>query len=658
MAKPRGNKMIKKGLISLFFLLLVFSAGLQAQFARTYGGQSDDFPGRILTTPDGGFIVFGNWGGESFTSWPWLIKLAADGTVEWEKAYGGSNNGSRHTFCGTPDGGYLLVGGTNNDIWLIKTDSLGEPAWEASIVNNGYSYEWPPYSVCPAGDSGYFIVGSTMVGANVDVVTTDVWVNKVSSDGSLVWQKTYGLGGWELGLGAEATADGGCVIAGMTGETEYARYDGQPIVFKIDALGALSWQKKFSVYTPYTRAELGSIRGTDEAGYTLTGTMFKGSNYEAYPAGFVFNIGVDGTLVWSKSIGRGLNDSWPIKGGGSIVVGTFGTADETDILVMKLLANGDVEWTKAFGGSLKEEGSTVVQTVAGDYAIAGTTISFGAGAKDICVLRISSDGGLGTCRFSKGAIGGAAARGVSEANISLATGDTSVAIQATDIGVSDTSGISRNYQLCAEKKLLTICATDTSLAATATTPSFGTYLYDAGESATISATTSLTDSYGYTCNFSGWGGDATGSANPITVTVNEDMTVQAKYAIDWGGDGGGGGDGNGGGGGCFIATAAYRSPLHPAVRLLQDFRDKRLLTNAVGRVIVAAYYRSSPAAARLVSRSAWLRLLARILLVPVIAVAAMVLKLGWIPALLLMAAATALAFRRVRLKLRGGHLEA
>ena len=61
---------------------------------------------------------------------------------------------------------------------------------------------------------------------------------------------------------------------------------------------------------------------------------------------------------------------------------------------------------------------------------------------------------------------------------------------------------------------------------------------------------------------------------------------------------------------------------------------------------------------QLLGRSVWLRLLARILLVPVIAVAAMVLKLGWIPALLLMAAATALAFRRVRLKLRGGHLEA
>jgi hypothetical protein len=95
-----------------------------------------------------------------------------------------------------------------------------------------------------------------------------------------------------------------------------------------------------------------------------------------------------------------------------------------------------------------------------------------------------------------------------------------------------------------------------------------------------------------------------------------------------------------------VATAAYQSPLHPSVKLLREFRDRRLLTNGIGRAFVAAYYRWSPAAANAIARSGALRLLARALLVPVIAVAFIVLKLGWLGALLLMTAAPALIARR------------
>jgi hypothetical protein len=74
----------------------------------------------------------------------------------------------------------------------------------------------------------------------------------------------------------------------------------------------------------------------------------------------------------------------------------------------------------------------------------------------------------------------------------------------------------------------------------------------------------------------------------------------------------------GGGGGCFIATAAYGSYLHPQVRLLRDFRDTRLLTNAPGRAFVALYYRFSPPLAGYIAQHAGLRLLVRLLLTPIV----------------------------------------
>ena len=75
---------------------------------------------------------------------------------------------------------------------------------------------------------------------------------------------------------------------------------------------------------------------------------------------------------------------------------------------------------------------------------------------------------------------------------------------------------------------------------------------------------------------------------------------------------------SGGGGGCFIATAAYGSYLHPKVQLLRNFRDRYLLTNQPGRIVVGLYYRFSPPVAGFIAKHEPLRIIFRWLLTPLL----------------------------------------
>ena len=69
---------------------------------------------------------------------------------------------------------------------------------------------------------------------------------------------------------------------------------------------------------------------------------------------------------------------------------------------------------------------------------------------------------------------------------------------------------------------------------------------------------------------------------------------------------------------CFIATAAYGSPLEPHVTALREFRDRYLQRTALGRAFIGFYYRHSPPLAAVIAEHAWLQFLVRMLLTPLV----------------------------------------
>ena len=75
-------------------------------------------------------------------------------------------------------------------------------------------------------------------------------------------------------------------------------------------------------------------------------------------------------------------------------------------------------------------------------------------------------------------------------------------------------------------------------------------------------------------------------------------------------------------GGCFIATAAYGSYFAPQVQVLREFRDRYLMSTAAGRGFVAWYYRHGPTGADFIDRHPWLKAPVRLLLLPLLMIAA------------------------------------
>jgi uncharacterized repeat protein (TIGR01451 family) len=90
--------------------------------------------------------------------------------------------------------------------------------------------------------------------------------------------------------------------------------------------------------------------------------------------------------------------------------------------------------------------------------------------------------------------------------------------------------------------------------------------------------------------------------------------------------------GGGGGGGCFIATAAYGTPMAEEVRYLRAFRDEYLQSNSAGRWFVLQYYKYSPSIADYLREHEDLRVLVRIALAPLVGLSRAVASDGAIAA--------------------------
>ena len=207
------------------------------------------------------------------------------------------------------------------------------------------------------------------------------------------WNRTYGGpygdGAWSL----QRTVDGGYIIAGYTSSLGQSS---DLWLVKVDSLGRTQWDKTFGG----SAEDAGyCIRQTSNSGYLVTGTTKSygmGSEYL-----WLLKTDDNGTKLWDGIFGGFVSSSgdgaWSVdetRDGGYIVTGytkSFG-AGAKDLWLVKTDSQGIKQWDRTFGGSKDDVRMSVVQTRDGGYAVTGRTASYGAGKDDIWLMKTDSAG--------------------------------------------------------------------------------------------------------------------------------------------------------------------------------------------------------------------------------------------------------------------------
>jgi len=319
--------------------------------------------------------------------------VAVGPQVQWQKTFGGSSYDEGYSVQQTADGGYIIAGYTSSfgagyrDVYLIKTDPNGNSQWQ-KIFGGSASDE--AYSVQQTADGGYIIVGETR---SFGAGGLDVYLIKTDPNGNSQWQRTFGGGNTDVGYSVQQTADGGYIIAGDTSSFGAGLFFFDVYLIKADQNGNLQWQKTLGG----SNFDCGwSIEQTADGGYIIAG----GTESFGDPVGDVYLVKTDpnGNMQWQKALGGNSFDRGrsvqQTADGGYIIAGvteSFG-AGRRDVYLIKTDPNGNSQWEKTFGGSDWDWAYSVQQTSDGGYIITGETYSFGAGQNDVYLIKTDPNG--------------------------------------------------------------------------------------------------------------------------------------------------------------------------------------------------------------------------------------------------------------------------
>ena len=300
-------------------------------------------------------------------------------TTTWVRVLEGPDYGAFFDMALTQDGNVLAVGATNHlhmppysgDVLFTEFNLDGEVLWERTWGGGGYEQA---LSVTPAGDGGYYVFGETdSYGAG----DRDFFLLKITAGGTEDWFQTYGGANREWPYGMLRLSNGDLLLYGFT---EVSAGERDQYALRVDSGGGTIWE-----YTVGSSGEEFVIDAleTEEGDLVLAVVVGEDGKLEKLDA--------NGTLQWEK---RYELDGWQFasqvartEDGGFLLAGfSMDSSQQADIWLAHCASTGELERETSFGNpSFDDYANSLIQLKDGTYLI-------GILGNGMALKRIDEDG--------------------------------------------------------------------------------------------------------------------------------------------------------------------------------------------------------------------------------------------------------------------------
>lgn len=427
-----------KKIASLLIACFVISFQLCAQqlpltIKKYLGGSGVDFGQFITGTNDGNMLiigqtesldgdVIGNHGGGDI----WVANITQSGTINWQKALGGSGKDVAFSYAyNATDGSVVIAAYTEStngditgsrgsgDVWIAKLSSTGALLWQKIL---GGSSRETPLNIINTNDGNYLLSAETL-SANSDVTGnhggSDIWLVKMDPAGTILWKRCYGGSNNETGTNGDGfgssllePSPGNYLFSANTSSNngDVSNYNGgysDSWLVETDISGNILWQKciggdgvdisrKLKMTPNGTAILLSQAASSNLPNYhPSNGTA---SNFDV----LITSVNSSGVQQKQSCFGSSysespydltvLNDSEyvflaKVIGDGGDVTGTStNTNISKDIWMVKTTIDA-IKWKKSFGGSRDEQPAEWIGNVVSSsdlYPVAGGDFVFTA----------------------------------------------------------------------------------------------------------------------------------------------------------------------------------------------------------------------------------------------------------------------------------------
>ena len=299
--------------------------------------------------------------------------IALDGR-SWVRAYGGAHEDTVSDVKPVSDG-ILMTGSTSSDMWVLKLFGDGRIDWQKT-------YGTPALEgiteTIPTSDGGYLLAGSS-----IKVYEAGTWILKLDDNGNVKWNRIFKGHPFHPTAVAQRDTDFYITAGGSDDELEM-------VLIKVDQNGNSAWKNGTNEIMKLYRIEGSNDYSANDFVMLPSGEMIMvgqvrlptGTAFENHTDMIVFKTDINGTVLWSKAIGKSKIDENGVfviydedggriirnsdgtltilgtvnaftPGGGDMIGGGEGegaSLQQNSLWVVKIDENGTILWQKAIPG--------------------------------------------------------------------------------------------------------------------------------------------------------------------------------------------------------------------------------------------------------------------------------------------------------------------